>query len=728
MNTIRLTAGENWAIGSERYVLDQVMGNGLLHLRCERTGAPLQVRGEQNDLVCPSSAWLVEQFAAGQARRIDLKQAKSSVRKGALAFGGDYEMIVSRDPSATFRLAVITSLDRIASFSRSADGIRKALAVVWSKKPEFFSGKKPPSPTTVRRWLADRGDVGERPLKAMVNMSGKVPRKHRLPASVRRRMHEEATAYWADHKKSLGDAYDDLCEHLGALNKWIRQRSSRWMTVPVPAKETFRKYVRSIECYETVAAKFGKKVADQRFKACGQGLASQRPLMLGAMDHTQVDYHVVINSKGWRLLGRPWLTIILDVYTRCIVGWVLSFEPPSLYSVTECIKRANRPKIRMGDRFPEKPELVSIHGKFDEIVVDNGWEFTGTSFESAMIDMGVSVRWAPVRSPTYKAVIERLFGTLNTRLHRKMPGGTFPVAQLREWGLDPRKDAVLTLQQAEDLLISAIGIYHQELHSTLGEAPVTAWDRKVREQGGVQVIGEDSQLDRMLGARRDATLTRSGVNLFNLQYQDPAITGRLLENLARREPRRGQRKGSATAKVVIKYNPANLGQIYIWCPGNGEFVALPCIDPEYAEGLCKWRHDLIEAWSREEKDSTKDDRRRRRIELRREIEAETPVRVLTRNKRTQARLLASPKVEAMAKGSLRIEYAEARHDGMAPTIPTVALAPERTDDHVKPVRPARGGKPKTKRLPKAEPVCEVSTESGWAAVASSSDEHWEAFQ
>lgn len=117
MSSIRLTAGETWAIGSNRYVLDQVMGNGLLHLRCERTGAPLQVRGDQNDLVCPSSAWLVEQFAAGQAHRVDLKQAKSAVRKGALAFGGDYEMVVARDPSATFRLAVITSLDRIASFS-----------------------------------------------------------------------------------------------------------------------------------------------------------------------------------------------------------------------------------------------------------------------------------------------------------------------------------------------------------------------------------------------------------------------------------------------------------------------------------------------------------------------------------------------------------------------------------------------------------------------------------
>jgi len=726
MNAIQLNAGETWVIGHEHYILEQVMGSNLLHLRCQRTGAPLQVTGDNGDLVTPNSVWLTEQFAAGQAHRIDPKAAKSSVRKAALDYGGDYEMVVSRDRAAPFRLAVLKSLDRIGGFSRSDDGIRKALAAIAKAKPELVRNRKLPSPTTIRRWLADRGEVGERPMKAMVSMSGRVPRKKRLPKSVRRRMHDTAIAFWTDHQTSMGDAYDDLCTRLQKPNNWLRQRSARWRAVPVPSRETFRKYVWSLECHETVAAKFGKKVADQRFKASGQGLVSQRPLMLGAMDHTQVDYHVVINSKGWKLLGRPWLTIIVDVHTRCIVGWVLTFEPPSLYSVTECIKRANRPKVRMADRFPEQPALVSIHGKFDEIVVDNGWEFTGTSFEAALVDMGTSVRWAPVRSPTYKAVVERLFGTFNTRLHRKMPGGTFPVAQLREWGLDPRKAAVLTFEQAEDLLISAIGNYHQELHSTLGEAPAAAWERKVREQGGVQVIGDDSQLDRMLGARRDASLNRSGVTLFNLQYHDPAITGPLLEDLARGEPRKGRRKGSATAKVVIKYNPANLGTIYVWSPGEGEFVALPCTDPDYAEGLCKWRHDLIEAWTREEHRTTEEERRARRIELRKEIEAATPVKVLTRNKRAQARLLSSPKIEAMAQGSLRIDYAKPRHDGMAPVIPTVALAPERTDAGAKPVRPARGGKPKART--QAAQSSATSTEPAWIVAEGSAEERWEGFQ
>ena len=144
-------------------------------------------------------------------------------------------------------------------------------------------------------------------------------------------------------------------------------------------------------------------------------------------------------------------------HSRCIVGWVLSFEPPSLYSVTECIKRANRPKAATRLRFPDKPELADIFGKFDEIVVDNGWEFTGTSFESALTDLGVSIRWAPVRSPTYKAVVERFFGTLNSLLHKKLPGGTIPIEQMRAWDLDPSKDAVLTLAQVEALLTSAIG-------------------------------------------------------------------------------------------------------------------------------------------------------------------------------------------------------------------------------------------------------------------------------
>lgn len=723
MSDIQLNIGDLWEIAGERHFLDQLMGSGFLLFRSERTGAPFQIPLDNGEHVSPTLDWLKAQFAQGAVRRLDRGGAPSRAQRIAAEREDDFDTIQARDPKALVRQVVLKSLDRMGNVSRSDQGLRKALGMIWEAKPRHLAGVKPPSPSTVRRWLKLRGDVGERVLKIMVSMSGRVPRRKRLPLSVWRRMHEEAMSFWADHKKTIGDAYDDLCEYLAGLNAWLKSR--RWRCVPIPSKETFRQHVRATESYETVAAKYGKKEADQRFKACRPGLVSHRPLLLAAMDHTRADYFVALNVGGWRLLGRPWLTVLIDIHSRCVVGWVLTFEPPSLYSVTECIKRANRPKPYMRDRFPDCPELADIFGKFDEIVVDNGWEFTGTSFESAMTNIGASVRWAPVRSPTYKAVVERFFGTLNTLLHRKLPGGTFSIDQLRAWELDPRRDAVLSLEQAEELLISAIGVYHQELHTTLGDAPVHVWSRGVRERG-VQVIGDDRQLDKMVGAHEERTLTRSGVSLFGIQYHDPAITGPLLEQLASREPVRGRRKGSAEAKVTVKYNPANLGEVHIWNHRRGVFETLPSIDPDYAQGLSKWQHERLQEWGREDTDKSAEARRKRRLELRREIEKLTPDRVLTRNKRAQARLLSSPRVEALAGDHIRIAYAEPRHDGMAPVIPTALLAPERTDGHAKPVRSSGGEAAGRPSRSKAQPS-KLPTAVEWPAVKDD-DTQWEEFQ
>lgn len=365
--------------------------------------------------------------------------------------------------------------------------------------------------------------------------------------------------------------------------------------------------------------------------------------------------------------------------------------------------RANRPKLQMLDHFPDSRDLAGIHGKFDEIVVDNGLELVGVSFESAMTDVGTSVRWAPSGSPTYKAVVERFFRTLNELLNKRLPGGSFPVAQMKSWKLDPQKDAVLTLEKAEELLEQAIGVYHQDLHTFLGEAPVAVWSRGVRAQGGVPVIGDDQQLDRMVGAEVTRRLSRAGISLFGLDYHDPAVTGPLLEDLASSEPMRRRREGSATATVKVKYNPANIGCVHVWNPKRGVFQTLPCTDPD-AEGLTRWQHEQVQEWLRDIQGQTEDERRDRRYLLRETIRASTSSRSRKRLERKHARLLTSPKIQDLASGHLRIEYADPRHDGMSPVIPQSPLAAERTDDHKRPQRPPRGGarKPRPQSSPKGE--------------------------
>lgn len=724
MSNIQLNVGEIWEIAGERHFLDQVMGNGFLLFRSERTSAPYQIPLDTGEFATPTSDWLRAQFGAGLVKRLHLQPHASRAQKVAAAREDDFDAIVARDPRALVRQVVLTALDRLPSYSKSDNALRRVLSGIWDAKPRHLAGKQPPSPSTVRRWLKERGQTGCRSLRVMVSMAGRVPRRKQLPASVLRRMHEEAVSYWSDHSKSIGECHDAFAAYLAQLNRYLTARG--WPLVQVPCKETFRQHVRSLECYDTVAAKWGVAEAKKRFKAIGRGLVAHRPLLLGAMDHTEMDVHLVMDARGWRYLGCPWLTVLIDVHSRCIVGWVLSFEPPSLYSITECIKRANRPKLWLGELFPDAPGLVDVHGKFDEIVVDNGMEFTGVSFESGMTDVGTSVRWAPVSSPGHKALVERFFRTLNELLNKRLPGGRFPVKQLKDWKLDPRKDAVLTLEELEDLLDRAIGVYHQDLHAFLGEPPLAAWTRGVRSQGGVQVIGDDVQLDKMIGAEVERTLSRSGISLFDLDYHDAAVTGALLEDLAASEPVRRRREGSATATVKVKYNPANIGSVHVWNPRRGLFQTLPCTDPD-VEGMTKWQHQRVQEWEREEQKLTAGERRDMRCALRAKVRGTASNQTIRRIRRNEARLLASPKIHQLASEHLRLEFAQARHDGMAPIIPTTPLAPERTDGHPKPVRPARGRRKSSQSRPATKAGEGAPTPVQWT-IERPDGSDWEGFQ
>ena len=49
------------------------------------------------------------------------------------------------------------------------------------------------------------------------------------------------------------------------------------------------------------------------------------------MDHTQADVWVVCSQTG-RLLGRPWLSFLMDAFSRRMLALYLTFDPPSYRS------------------------------------------------------------------------------------------------------------------------------------------------------------------------------------------------------------------------------------------------------------------------------------------------------------------------------------------------------------------------------------------------------------
>jgi putative transposase len=153
------------------------------------------------------------------------------------------------------------------------------------------------------------------------------------------------------------------------------------------------------------------------------------------------------------VIGRPWLAALIDVKSRMILGYSLTFEDPSVLSAMSCIRAAMRGMPEMKQRFPKIDGQWEAFGVPRTILADNAWENTGSSFVDACADCGISIEWAPVRRPEYKGILERFFSRLDDQLVHKLPGAVVdnPVA-LRERRIDPQSDAILTLQELDELI------------------------------------------------------------------------------------------------------------------------------------------------------------------------------------------------------------------------------------------------------------------------------------
>jgi putative transposase len=71
-------------------------------------------------------------------------------------------------------------------------------------------------------------------------------------------------------------------------------------------------------------------------KATPGKLQIERPLELIQIDHTQMDI-VVVDEETRKFVARPWLTLGIDVFSRMVTGFALSFDPPQRTSVGLCL-------------------------------------------------------------------------------------------------------------------------------------------------------------------------------------------------------------------------------------------------------------------------------------------------------------------------------------------------------------------------------------------------------
>lgn len=342
-------------------------------------------------------------------------------------------------------------------------------------------------------------------------------------------------------------------------------------TLDTPDYRTVRRRLNDLDARKLTAARHGGKRARELF---GAALPQQRPgdpLAFVEIDHTPVDV-IVVDEETRLPLGRPWLTLAIDVPTRMVAGFHLSFDDPSALAVALVLTHAVLPKEAwLAERQISLPWPVS--GIPDWIETDNGEEFHSQAFERGAVEYGIRLTYRPRGVPQVGGHIERLIGTFMHRIHL-IPGTTFSsVAEKGEY--DAAGRAVMTLKELERwLALEILGVYHKSVHSALHQPPEQAWLQRISTRPAPVRHPPDPRrflLDFLPAEER--LIRRDGIRMFNLHYWD-----NVLSPLA----------GRSQQRFVIKYDPRDLSRVYLH-DGKGDYWSIPYRDLG-APPITLWEH------------------------------------------------------------------------------------------------------------------------------------------
>ncbi|WP_096700594.1 DDE-type integrase/transposase/recombinase [Magnetospirillum sp. 15-1] len=239
-------------------------------------------------------------------------------------------------------------------------------------------------------------------------------------------------------------------------------RHCRAASLSKPCAETVRARLRAIDPKEKVLRREGKKAAHDKFGAVkGNFPGADAPLAVVQIDHTLLD--ILVLDEEMRLpIGRPWLTLAIDVFSRMVVGYHLSLDNPGSFAVGLCLCHGMLDKAAELERLGVKGEWP-VWGKPRMIHSDNGKDFRSYLIQDTLDEHDIRYEFRPPKTPHYGGHIERLAGTLARKVHA-LPGATFSNPKQRgEYKSEAQ--ARMTLRELRSWLLNLIvGVYHNKAH------------------------------------------------------------------------------------------------------------------------------------------------------------------------------------------------------------------------------------------------------------------------
>ena len=343
------------------------------------------------------------------------------------------------------------------------------------------------------------------------------------------------------------------------------------LEITPPHANTVRNRIAAIAPELSSRKRLGVESARKLRPIEGSFPALQDPLQVVQIDHTPLDI-ILVDALDRKPIGRPWITVALDVYSRMVIGYYVSFEPPGSLTTALCIAHA----ISRKDEWLAKHNIQGewpCSGIMRCVHVDNAKEFHSQVLTLACLEYNIDLRYRPPGQPQFGGNIERFIGTLARAIH-ELSGTTFSNPRQRE-GYDSDKHSSFTLE-ALRLWIAKylIEVYHQSLHSALKTTPLAFYKAGLNRLlllGAPPRMPADFrklELDFMPGAQR--AVQRYGLQIDRIRYW---------HDILRAWVNAPDLKNKGKKRLFwVKRDPRDIKFVYFFDPSLKGYHRIPCRD------------------------------------------------------------------------------------------------------------------------------------------------------
>jgi putative transposase len=390
-----------------------------------------------------------------------------------------------------------------------------------------------------------------------------------------------------------------LIKELEQMNR-ERKAAHHPVLVKVMSQRTYERWIDAyLDPFLTCLQRDGLAKAQKKFGSVEDGRTATVPgeivqadawkFHLVTLDTTREKYNRMTEDQRKNVKKvRRWVVVIIDVATRCILGFSICRTPN---------EQASLEAMRMV--FMDKTYLFRAAGikKSDwnhscpvyEMVNDCGSEFGKNPFGGALFSQAVRTLSGTLMNTVagvavLRGHIERFFWTVDLQWARTLPGYTANNPQSRN-DRKPGDEACITDDESQNLFTHFVAKYHATPHRGLNfRTPSAVWDEKIEGVDfDMSQMPSPGQLREACGFYTTATVSEAGIKFAGAVYRNELTR-------SQRTARQVDRIAEPGGEIEIKIDPFDLGGISE--VANGELISVPCADPEMrGKTLRQWQQE-----------------------------------------------------------------------------------------------------------------------------------------